>query len=110
MHREPACNSAGTVNGNGRLAGQEFEVKKSWNCACAALMLSVSAFAHAQGTATPNGAAPAAAAPVAAAPAAPAWNGDGTAHITRAQVRHELVEAQQDGQLKLLNSTVYAHH
>ncbi|WP_028220558.1 DUF4148 domain-containing protein [Paraburkholderia oxyphila] len=85
-------------------------MKKSWNCACAALMLSVSAFAHAQGTATPNGAAPAAAAPVAAAPAAPAWNGDGTAHITRAQVRHELVEAQQDGQLKLLNSTVYAHH
>ena len=85
-------------------------MKKSWNCAGAALMLSMSAFAHAQGTAAPAGAAPGAAMPVAAAPADPAWNGDGTAHITRAQVRHELVAAERDGQLKLLNSTVYAHH
>lgn len=114
MHREPARRRAGTVNGEGHVAAQESEVKKSLNCACAALMLSMSAFAHAQGSAAPNGATPAmapgAAAQAAAAPADPAWNSDGTAHITRAQVRHELVEAEQDGQLKLLNSTVYAHH
>lgn len=85
-------------------------MKKSWNCACAALMLSVSAFAHAQGTTAPDSAVQGAAAPAATAPASPAWNSDGTAHITRAEVRHELVEAQRDGQLKLLNSTVYAHH
>jgi Domain of unknown function (DUF4148) len=29
---------------------------------------------------------------------------------TRAQVYHELVQAQQDGQLAFLNSTIYAHH
>jgi hypothetical protein len=28
---------------------------------------------------------------------------------TRAQVYHELVQAEQDGQLDYLNSTVYAH-
>ncbi|HKU00805.1 MAG TPA: DUF4148 domain-containing protein [Paraburkholderia sp.] len=73
-------------------------------------MLSISAFAHAQGTTASDSTPPGAAAPVAAAPADPAWNSDGTAHITRAQVRQELVQAQRDGQLKLLNSTVYAHH
>jgi Domain of unknown function (DUF4148) len=29
---------------------------------------------------------------------------------TRAQVYHELVQAEQDGQLAYLNSTIYAHH
>jgi hypothetical protein len=29
---------------------------------------------------------------------------------TRAQVYHELVHAEQDGQLAYLNSTIYAHH
>ncbi len=29
---------------------------------------------------------------------------------TRAQVYQELVQAEQDGQLAYLNSTVYAHH
>ncbi|MFD1557536.1 DUF4148 domain-containing protein [Paraburkholderia silviterrae] len=28
---------------------------------------------------------------------------------TRAEVRHELVQAERDGQIQLLNSTVYAH-
>jgi len=110
MHRESARERAGTVNGDGLLAEQEFEVKKSWNCACAALMVSFSALAHAQATTAASHATPGAAAPVAAAPADPAWNSDGTAHITRAQVRQELVQAERDGQLKLLNSTVYAHH
>jgi hypothetical protein len=82
-------------------------MKKSWSCAAAALMLSMSALAHAQASA-PG----AANAPVqqTAASANASWNADGTAHITRAQVRHELVQAQQDGELKTLNSTIYAHH
>jgi hypothetical protein len=29
---------------------------------------------------------------------------------TRAQAYHDLVQAQQDGQLAYLNSTLYAHH
>ncbi|WP_144109574.1 DUF4148 domain-containing protein [Paraburkholderia sp. BCC1886] len=29
---------------------------------------------------------------------------------TRAQVYHELIEAQKDGQIAYLNRTVYAHH
>ena len=32
-----------------------------------------------------------------------------TAPKTRAQVYHELVQAEQDGQLAYLNSTLYAH-
>ncbi|WP_321785126.1 hypothetical protein [Paraburkholderia sp. J94] len=90
-------------------------MKKSWSRAGAALMLSLSVsmalstFAHAQDASAPA----AANAPVQQAQAAStnaAWNNDGSAHITRAQVRHELVQAQQDGELKTLNSTLYAHH
>ncbi|HTJ95004.1 MAG TPA: hypothetical protein VL424_18075 [Pararobbsia sp.] len=29
---------------------------------------------------------------------------------TRAQVYHDLVHAEQDGQIKQLDSTIYAHH
>ncbi|WP_321878141.1 DUF4148 domain-containing protein [Paraburkholderia bannensis] len=88
-------------------------MKKSWSGALAVLLVSMSALAHAQGTqGDPNAKqAPASATAVntAAAPA-PAWNNDGDAHITRAQVYHELVQAQNDGELKTLNSTLYAHH
>lgn len=105
------------INGISQVAGKEPEVKKSWSGALAVLLVSMSALAHAQGTqGDPNaGQAPASATAVntaantAAAPA-PAWNNDGDAHITRAQVYHELVQAQNDGQLKTLNSTLYAHH
>jgi hypothetical protein len=104
MHREAARDCAGAVEGIGRRAAEELEVKKCWSGACAALMVSISAFAHAQASATPV------AASTAAASANPGWNGDGTDHVTRAQVRHELVAAERDGQLKRLDSTVYAHH
>ncbi|CAM2152597.1 MULTISPECIES: DUF4148 domain-containing protein [Paraburkholderia] len=82
-------------------------MKKSWKGAAAALMVSMSALAHAQASA------PAAAnAPVqqTSASANASWNAGGTAPVTRAQVRRELVQAQQDGELKTLNSTIYAHH
>lgn len=101
------------INGISQVAGKEPEVKKSWSGALAVLLVSMSALAHAQGTqGDPNAKqAPASATAVntAAAPA-PAWNNDGDAHITRAQVYHELVQAQNDGELKTLNSTLYAHH
>lgn len=35
--------------------------------------------------------------------------GQPVAQKTRAQVYHELVQAEQDGQLAYLNSTLYAH-
>lgn len=88
-------------------------MKKSWSGALAVLLVSMSALAHAQGV---PGAADAQATPASAtatttaATPAPAWNNDGDAHITRAQVYHELVQAQNDGELKTLNSTLYAHH
>ncbi|WP_322093058.1 DUF4148 domain-containing protein [Paraburkholderia bannensis] len=88
-------------------------MKKSWSGALAVLLVSMSALAHAQGTqGDPNAKqAPASAtAVITAAAPAPAWNNDADAHITRAQVYHELVQAQNDGELKTLNSTLYAHH
>jgi hypothetical protein len=33
-----------------------------------------------------------------------------TSGLTRADVYHDLVHAQRDGQLSYLNSTLYAHH
>lgn len=36
--------------------------------------------------------------------------GEAIAPKTRAEVYQELVEAEQDGQLAYLNSTLYAHH
>ncbi|MDR3098935.1 MAG: hypothetical protein LBV73_17920, partial [Paraburkholderia sp.] len=48
MHREAARDCAGAVEGTGRWAAEELEVKKCWSGACAALMVSISAFAHAQ--------------------------------------------------------------
>lgn len=91
-------------------------MKKSLSGALVVLLVSMSTLAHAQGT--PGDAqtmGQAASATVSTSTSAPAaantqWNNDGSAHITRAQVYRELVQAQQDGQLKTLNSTVYAHH
>jgi hypothetical protein len=37
-------------------------------------------------------------------------NGQPVAGKTRAQVYQELVQAQQDGQIAYLHSTIYAHH
>jgi hypothetical protein len=37
-------------------------------------------------------------------------DGQPIAGETRAQVYHELVKAEQDGQLAYLNHTLYAHH
>lgn len=83
-------------------------MKSRWNGACLAFMLSMSALAHAQG--------------VASAPAAAQANGtqqlagvaanDSAANgpVTRAEVRHELVQAERDGQLQTLDKTLYAHH
>jgi hypothetical protein len=101
------------IYGTGHAAGKEFEVKKSWSGALVVLMLSMSTLVHARGMPGDPHAeeAPASAAVTAPASApAPAWNNDGNAHITRAQVYHELVQAQNDGELKTLNSTLYAHH
>lgn len=37
-------------------------------------------------------------------------DGQPIASKTRAQVEHELVQSEQDGQLAYLNHTLYAHH
>ena len=72
-----------------------------------------SAFAQtapAQGTTPPTYAAPANANTTAVQNGA--WvppDGQAIAPKTRAQVYQELVQAEQDGQLAYLNSTVYAH-
>lgn len=105
------------INGTGQVAGKEPEVKKSWSGALAVLLVSVSAVAHAGGMPgdPPAGEAPASAPATGTAVVsvvstpAPAWNKDGVP-ITRAQVHRELVQAQNDGELKALNGTLYAHH
>lgn len=76
--------------------------------ACAAIMLSISALAHAQGVPAPQ----AASVQQASAPQqlASAQISQGNASITRAQVRHELVQAERDGQMQTLDRTLYAHH
>jgi hypothetical protein len=84
-----------------RVATEESEMKARWNGACAALMLSISALAHAQG-------APAAAQADTAAQQAAAVTSNGA--LTRAQVYEQLVQAERDGQLQMLNKTLYAHH
>jgi hypothetical protein len=81
-------------------------MKSLFNGACVALLLSVSALAHAQGVPGASGAAPA----DTAQQAAPAQFNDTGSSLTRAQVYHQLVQAEQDGQLQTLNKTVYAHH
>jgi hypothetical protein len=103
------------INGTGQMAGKEPEVKKSWSGALAILLVSLSAAAHARGMpGDPHAEAAPASAPATTAATvatpAPAWNNDSGATITRAQVYHELVQAQNDGELKTLNSTLYAHH
>lgn len=78
-------------------------MKSRWNGACAALMLSICALAHAQGAPVT---------PVAgqADPAQQAVTVTDNGPLTRAQVYEQLVQAERDGQLKMLNQTVYAHH
>jgi hypothetical protein len=102
------------INGASHVAGKELEVKKSLSGALVVLLVSMSTLAHARGTPddphTMDQPASAAVSTSAPAPASTQWSDDGSAHITRAQVYRELVQAQQDGQLKTLNSTVYAHH
>lgn len=75
--------------------------------------MAVASPSFAQSNATPPDGTPA------AALAPPATTQDGTGVVpygqpvqgkTRAQVYQELVQAQQDGQLAYLNSTIYAHH
>lgn len=74
--------------------------------ACAGVLTATSAFAQC----APN----TASTPVAVTTTAQAGGwvppyGQPVAQKTRAQVYQELVQAQQDGQLAYLNSTVYAH-
>ncbi|MBB3260716.1 hypothetical protein F4827_005756 [Paraburkholderia bannensis] len=88
-------------------------MKKSWNGALVVLLVSMSTLAHASGTPGDPHAVETPATSAVTAPAsapAPAWNNDGNAHITRAEVYHEMVQAQNDGEFKTLNSTLYAHH
>ncbi|WP_322045546.1 DUF4148 domain-containing protein [Paraburkholderia sp. J67] len=93
-------------------------MRKSWSGAVAVLLVSMSGLAHARGMpgdphAEEAPLSAAVSAPLnasATAPASTAWNADGGASITRAQVYGELVQAQHDGELKTLNSTLYAHH
>ncbi|WP_028228401.1 hypothetical protein [Paraburkholderia ferrariae] len=88
-------------------------MKSLWNGAGIALLLSVSALAHAQGVAN----APINAQTNAQAYAAQQAQVSSTAQadpangsLTRAQVYQQLVQAERDGQLQTLNQTVYAHH
>ena len=73
--------------------------------------VSVSAFAQASAPTQPvDGAAQSA--QISPAAQGAQWvppNGQPTAQKTRAQVYQELVQAERDGQLAYLNSTVYAH-
>ncbi|WP_321949382.1 DUF4148 domain-containing protein [Paraburkholderia sp. J10-1] len=68
---------------------------------CVAIMLSISALAHAQAASAPQ-------APAQQLASAQVPQTD--APVTRAQVRHELVHAKRDGQLQTLDRTLYAHH
>ncbi len=83
-------------------------MNKSWSGALVVLLVSLSTLAHASGTPGDPHAVETPA--TSALTSAPAWNNDGNAHITRAQVYHELMQSQNDGVLKTLNSTLYAHH
>ncbi|WP_322015712.1 DUF4148 domain-containing protein [Paraburkholderia sp. J12] len=88
-------------------------MKSLWNGAGVALLLSVSALAHAQGVANPPvNAQTNAQAYVAqqAADTSSAQADSTNGSLTRAQVYHQLVQAERDGQLQTLNQTVYAHH
>lgn len=87
-------------------------MKSRWRGACIALAgLSVSALAHAQGVASAPAAAPTSTAqPNMAQQSAPAQAGTANDSPTRAQVYHELVQAERDGQLQTLDKTLYAHH
>jgi hypothetical protein len=89
--------------GIGRRAVEESEMNARWNGACAVLMLSISALAHAQGA---PAAAPSGQPDTAQQAAAVTSNGA----LTRAQVYEQLVQAERDGQLQMLNKTLYAHH
>jgi hypothetical protein len=78
--------------------------------ALAGLVATTSAFAQSANASTAS-AQPAAATQVAATTQGnwvPPY-GQSVAPKTRAQVYHELVQAEQDGQLAYLNSTLYAH-
>jgi hypothetical protein len=110
---EPASSGDRIHQWPGRMAVEEVSMKSVWNGACVALLLSMSALAHAQGVAS----APAAANPNANPNANPvqqvasvAWQDSSAAPITRAEVHHQLVQAERDGQLQTLDKTVYAHH
>ncbi|MEX3980588.1 DUF4148 domain-containing protein [Paraburkholderia sp. EG287A] len=69
--------------------------------ACAAIMLSISALAHAQAASAPQ---------ASVQQLASAQVPQADAPVTRAQVRHELVHAERDGQMQTLDRTLYAHH
>lgn len=67
--------------------------------ACVAIMLSISAYAQA------------ASAPQASVrQLASAQVPQADAPVTRAQVRHELLHTERDGQRQTLDRTLYAHH
>jgi hypothetical protein len=78
--------------------------------ACAAIMLSLAALAHAQGMSNSQAVSgapqPAPQQQVLASAQVP----QADAAITRAQVRHDLVNAERDGQIQTLDRTLYAHH
>ena len=75
------------------------------------LCMVVSGSAFAQTTAGSAAPAPAPApSPVAPDNAQVTSYGQPVMQKTRAQVYHELIEAQKDGQIAYLNRTVYAHH
>ncbi|WP_245639810.1 DUF4148 domain-containing protein [Paraburkholderia heleia] len=69
--------------------------------ACTAIMLSISALAHAQAASAPQ---------ASVRQLASAQVSQADAPVTRAQVRHELVHAERDGQIQTLDRTLYAHH
>lgn len=79
-------------------------MKTRWNGVCAALMLSMSALAQAQGVSGTPAAGQTGTAPQAAATVTSGGP------LTRAQVYQQLVQAERDGQLQMLNRTIYAHH
>ncbi|MFP6562814.1 DUF4148 domain-containing protein [Paraburkholderia sp. B3] len=79
-------------------------MRTRWNGVCAALTLSMSALAQAQGV--PSTPVAGQADTVQQAAATVTSNGP----LTRAQVYQQLVRAERDGQLQMLNKTIYAHH
>jgi len=64
-------------------------------------MLSIAALAHAQAASAPQ---------PSVQQLASAQVPQADAPVTRAQVRHELVHAERDGQIQTLDRTLYAHH